>query len=65
MANPNLQLLTDAAKLLEPTLGELVFCGWLCDGSVDHRRGGGCATDIPCGRDRRGHFKAGISSFLA
>jgi hypothetical protein len=25
MANPNLQLLTDAAKLLEPILGELVF----------------------------------------
>jgi hypothetical protein len=27
MANPNLQLLTDAAKLLEPILGELVFVG--------------------------------------
>jgi hypothetical protein len=25
MANPNLELLTDAAKLLEPLLGELVF----------------------------------------
>jgi len=25
MANPNLQLLTDAAKLLKPILGELVF----------------------------------------
>jgi len=27
MANPNLQLLTDAAKLLRPILGELVFVG--------------------------------------
>ena len=27
MANPNLQLLTDAAKLLAPILGELVFVG--------------------------------------
>jgi hypothetical protein len=27
MANPNLELLTDAAKLLEPLLGELVFVG--------------------------------------
>jgi hypothetical protein len=27
MANPNLQLLTDAAKLLGPILGELVFVG--------------------------------------
>jgi hypothetical protein len=27
MANPNLQLLTDAAKLLQPILGELVFVG--------------------------------------
>jgi hypothetical protein len=25
MANPNLQLLTDAARLLEPILGEWVF----------------------------------------
>ena len=33
MANPNLQLLTDAAKLLKPILGELVF--------VD-----GCATAL-------------------
>jgi hypothetical protein len=33
MANPNLQLLTDAAKLLEPILGELVFVG-------------GCATAL-------------------
>jgi hypothetical protein len=33
MANPNLQLLTDAAKLLEPILGELVFLG-------------GCATAL-------------------
>ena len=33
MANPNLQLLTDAAKLLEPLLGELVFVG-------------GCATAL-------------------
>ena len=33
MANPNLQLLTDAAKLLEPILGELVFAG-------------GCATAL-------------------
>jgi hypothetical protein len=27
MANPNLELLTDAAKLLKPLLGELVFVG--------------------------------------
>jgi hypothetical protein len=27
MANPNLQLLVDAAKLLKPILGELVFVG--------------------------------------
>jgi hypothetical protein len=33
MANPNLELLTDAAKLLEPLLGELVFVG-------------GCATAL-------------------
>jgi hypothetical protein len=33
MANPNLQLLTDAAKLLEPILGKLVFVG-------------GCATAL-------------------
>ena len=33
MANPNLQLLTDAARLLEPILGELVFIG-------------GCATAL-------------------
>lgn len=33
MANPNLQLLTDAAKLLRPILGELVFLG-------------GCATAL-------------------
>src|SRR5258707_2360561 len=33
MANPNLELLTDAAKLLEPLLGELVFVG-------------GCATTL-------------------
>jgi len=33
MANPNLQLLTNAAKLLEPILGELVFVG-------------GCATAL-------------------
>src|SRR6266705_6277956 len=33
MANPNLQLLTDAAKLLDPMLGELVFVG-------------GCATAL-------------------
>jgi hypothetical protein len=33
MANPNLQLLTDAAKLLEPILGELFFVG-------------GCATAL-------------------
>jgi hypothetical protein len=33
MANPNPQLLTDAAKLLEPLLGELVFVG-------------GCATAL-------------------
>ncbi|MGB9068410.1 MAG: hypothetical protein WCC21_07560 [Candidatus Acidiferrales bacterium] len=33
MPNPNLQLLTDAAKLLEPILGELVFVG-------------GCATAL-------------------
>jgi hypothetical protein len=33
MANPNLQLLTDAAKLLQPILGELVFVG-------------GCATAL-------------------
>src|SRR5580704_5355746 len=33
MANPNLQLLTDAAKLFEPILGELVFLG-------------GCATAL-------------------
>jgi hypothetical protein len=33
MANPNLQLLTDAAKLLTPILGELVFVG-------------GCATAL-------------------
>src|SRR5580692_691678 len=33
MANPNLQLLTDAAKLLGPVLGELVFVG-------------GCATAL-------------------
>jgi hypothetical protein len=33
MANPNLQLLTDAAKLLAPILGELVFVG-------------GCATAL-------------------
>jgi hypothetical protein len=33
MANPNLQLLTDAARLLEPILGELVFVG-------------GCATAL-------------------
>jgi hypothetical protein len=30
MANPNLQLLTDAAELLRPILGELVFVGG-CD----------------------------------
>ena len=33
MANPNLELLTDAAKLLEPLLAELVFVG-------------GCATAL-------------------
>jgi hypothetical protein len=33
MANPNLELLTDAAKLLEPLLDELVFVG-------------GCATAL-------------------
>jgi hypothetical protein len=33
MANPNLELLRDAAKLLEPLLGELVFVG-------------GCATAL-------------------
>src|SRR6267154_4464090 len=33
MANPNLQLLADAATLLEPILGELVFVG-------------GCATAL-------------------
>jgi len=33
MANPNFQLLTDAAKLLKPILGELVFVG-------------GCATAL-------------------
>ena len=33
MASPNLQLLTDAARLLEPILGELVFVG-------------GCATAL-------------------
>lgn len=33
MANPNLELLTNAAKLLEPLLGELVFVG-------------GCATAL-------------------
>ena len=33
MANPNLDLLTDAAKLLGPLLGELVFVG-------------GCATAL-------------------
>ena len=33
MANPNLQLLTDAAKLLKPILKELVFVG-------------GCATAL-------------------
>ena len=27
MANPNLELLVDAAKLLKPILGELVFVG--------------------------------------
>jgi hypothetical protein len=27
MDNPNLQLLTDAAKLLKPVVGELVFVG--------------------------------------
>jgi hypothetical protein len=35
MANPNPQLLTDAAKLLEPLLGELVF-GRLRDSIADH-----------------------------
>lgn len=35
MANPNLQLLRDAAKLLEPILGELVFVGALYHGVVD------------------------------
>jgi hypothetical protein len=38
MANPNLELLTDAAKLLEPLLAELVFVGGSCDGTVDHRQ---------------------------
>jgi hypothetical protein len=33
MANPNYQLLVDAAKLLKPILGELVFVG-------------GCATGL-------------------
>jgi hypothetical protein len=33
MSNPNLQLLTDAAKLLEPILADLVFVG-------------GCATAL-------------------
>jgi len=33
MANPNFQLLVDAAKLLKPILGELVFVG-------------GCATGL-------------------
>jgi hypothetical protein len=33
MANPNFHLLTDAAKLVEPLLGELVFVG-------------GCATAL-------------------
>jgi hypothetical protein len=33
MANPNLELLTDAAKLLDPLLSELVFVG-------------GCATAL-------------------
>jgi hypothetical protein len=33
MANPDLQLLTDAAKSLEPILGELLFVG-------------GCATAL-------------------
>jgi hypothetical protein len=33
MANPNYELLVDAAKLLEPILGELVFVG-------------GCATGL-------------------
>jgi hypothetical protein len=27
MANPNLQMLTNAARLLEPILGELLFVG--------------------------------------
>jgi hypothetical protein len=34
MANPNFQLLVDAAKLLKPILGELVFVG-------------GCTTALP------------------
>jgi hypothetical protein len=33
MANPNLQLLTDAARMLKPILGDLVFVG-------------GCATAL-------------------
>lgn len=37
MVNPNLELLTDAAKLLKPLLGELVFVGGLCDGTAHHR----------------------------
>jgi len=39
MANPNLQLLTDAAKLLRAILGELVFVGGCATGFRTTRRG--------------------------
>jgi hypothetical protein len=44
MANPNLLLLTNAEKLLEPILGELVFVGgcatalWITDRAAAHAR---------------------------
>jgi hypothetical protein len=55
MANPNFQLLVDAAKLLKPILGELVFVG-------------GCTTALlitdKAAADVLNKFKAKLPSLL-
>jgi hypothetical protein len=49
MANPNFQLLVDAAKLLKPILGELVFVG-------------GCTRDVIAVVDGRGELVGEIQA---
>lgn len=47
MANPNFQLLVDAAKLLRPVLGELVFVGGCATGLlITDKAACRCVTDL-------------------